>query len=179
MTSSVEQLVEQAQLAQRAGELDRAESLYSDARARALADEDVRLAAMIARSLGVISLMRGDHDQPLRHYRTSLDEFRTIGAAKHVLTALSDTAMLCTDLQRWDDAVGAFEEAVGIADALGDIPERTLLEVRRADLEIARRDFAAARAACMLAAKLSSQTPDQYALGENEKQIGASPRERW
>ena len=124
MTSSVEQLVEQAQLAQRAGELDRAESLYSDARARALADEDVRLAAMIARSLGVISLMRGDHDQTLRHYRTSLDEFRTIGAAKHVLTALSDTAMLCTDLQRWDDAVSAFEEAVGIADALGDIPER-------------------------------------------------------
>lgn len=176
-TPSVEQLIEQAQLAQQAGELDRAESLYSEVRARALEDVDIRVAALMARNLGVISLMRGDHDETLRHYRKSLDEFRTIGAPNEVLTALSDMAMLCTDLQRWDDAATAFEEAVGIADALGDIPERTLLEVRRADLEIARRDFAAARGACALAASLSSRTSNEYALGEIEKQRGSIARE--
>jgi len=177
MTSSVEELIEQAQLAQHEGELDHAESLYSDARARAVENGDIRLAALTARKLGAISLMRGDHDQTLRHYRTSLNEFRAIGAPKEVLTALSDTATLCTDLQRWDDASSAFEEAVGIADALGDIPERLLLEVRRADLEIARRDFTAARAACTLAASLSSQTTDGCVSGEIEKQLGTIARE--
>jgi tetratricopeptide (TPR) repeat protein len=144
MTPSVDHLVQQAQLAQHHGELDRAEALYSEARAHSLESGEKRAAAMIARSLGVISLLRGDHDQTLRHYRTSLNEFRALGAPTEVLTALSDTGVLCTDLERWDDAVCAFDEAVEIADALGDITARILLEVNRAELEIARRDFAAA-----------------------------------
>ena len=177
MTPSVEHLIEQAQLAQHQGDLDRAATLYSDARKRAIESGDRCAAAMAARNLGVISLLRGDHDQTLRHYRTSLNEFRALGAPKNVLAALSATGTLCTDLERWDDAACAFDEAVEIADALGDIPARVLLEVNRAELEIARRDFAGARAACISAAQLSAQTPDDYALGEIERQQGAIARE--
>ena len=177
MTSSVEQTIEEAQLAQQTGELDRAEALYSDARARAIAAGDARLAAIVARNLGAICLMRGDHDQTLRHYRTSLNEFRALGTPSDVASALTDTGILCTELERWDDAVSAFDEAAEIADALGDIPARIRLEVHRAELEIARREFVSARAACVVATSLSSRTSDGYALGEIQKQQGAIARE--
>jgi diguanylate cyclase (GGDEF)-like protein/putative nucleotidyltransferase with HDIG domain len=177
MTPSVDQLIEQAQLAQNHGELERAEALFSRVRGQVIEAGDKRAAALTARRLGVISLLRGDHDQTLRHYRTSLNEFRALGAPKDVLAALSDTGMLCTDLERWDDAACAFDEAVEIADALGDIPARVLLEVNRAELEIARRDFVTARAVCLSAVQLSAQTPDACALGEIERQQGAIARE--
>jgi tetratricopeptide (TPR) repeat protein len=159
------------------GELDKAEKLYVEARAHGIDAGETRLAAMTAQKLGAISAVRGDHEKTLRYYRTSLAEFRTLGAPKEVLIALNNMGMLCTDLERWDDAAKAFEEAVQISDAIGDIPMRVLVEVNRAQLEIARGDFVAARTVCQLALSLSSQTEDGLALGEIEKQLGTVARE--
>jgi len=162
---------------QEQGHLDLAEGLYLEARSHAIDASETRLAAMTAQNLGVISMIRGDHEKALRYYRTSLAEFRTLGAPKEVLTALNNMGMLCTDLERWDDASRAFEEAVQIAEALGDIPSRILIEVNRAELAIGRSDFAVARSACELALSLSSQTQDGFALGEIEKHLGIVARE--
>ncbi len=162
---------------QQRGELDTAEALYLEARSHAIDAGETRLAAMTALNLGVIAQTRGDHDKTLRYYRTSLSEFRTLGAPKEVLMALNNMGMLCTDLERWEDASRAFEEGVQIADALGDIPARVLLEVNRAELEIARGDYAAARKSCELASSLSAQTQDAFALGEIEKHLGTVARE--
>jgi diguanylate cyclase (GGDEF)-like protein len=159
------------------GELDVAEAGFVNARQHAIDAGETRLAAMTALNLGVIAMFRGDHEKTLRYYRMSLAEFRTLGAPKEVLSALNNMGMLCTDLERWDDAAAAFEEAVQIADALGDIPARILLEVNRAELEIYRGNFAAARAACELAMSLSSQTRDANALGEIHKHLGTVARE--
>src|SRR3954470_8121070 len=159
------------------GELDVAETGFMNARSHAIDAGETRLAAMTALNLGVISMFRGDHEKTLRYYRTSLAEFRTLGAPKEVLSALNNMGMLCTDLERWDDAAAAFEEAVQIADALGDMPARILLEVNRAELEIYRGNYAEARAACELAMSLSSQTRDSNALGEIHKHLGTVARE--
>jgi diguanylate cyclase (GGDEF)-like protein len=159
------------------GELDVAETGFVNARSHAIAAGETRLAAMTALNLGVISMFRGDHEKTLRYYRTSLAEFRTLGAPKEVLSALNNMGMLCTDLERWDDAAAAFEEAVQIADALGDMPARILLEVNRAELEIYRGNYTEARAACELAMSLSSQTRDSNALGEIHKHLGTVARE--
>src|ERR1700759_4150023 len=167
----------QAIVHQQQGDLDKAETLYLTARSHAIEAGETRLAAMTALNLGVISVVRGDHDKTLRYYRTSLAEFRTLGAPKEVLSALNNMGMLCTDLERWDDAAAAFEEAVQIADALGDMPARILLEVNRAELEIYRGHYSAARAACELAMSLSSQTRDSNALGEIHKTLGTGARE--
>jgi diguanylate cyclase (GGDEF)-like protein len=162
---------------QEQGHLDLAETLYLEARSHAIDASETRLAAMTAQNLGVISMIRGDHEKALRYYRTSLAEFRTLGAPKEVLTALNNMGMLCTDLERWDDANRAFDEAVQIAEALGDIPSRILIEVNRAELAIGRGDFAGGRAACELALSLSSHTQDGFALGEIEKHLGIVARE--
>ncbi|HVX42138.1 MAG TPA: tetratricopeptide repeat protein [Gemmatimonadaceae bacterium] len=159
------------------GDLDAAEALYLEARGHAIDASETRLTAMTAQNLGVISAVRGDLEKTLRYYRASLAEFRTLGAPKEVLLALNNMGMLCTDLERWDDAARAFEEAVEIAEALGDVPARILLEVNRADLEIARGDFTAAGACCELAQTLSAQTQDGFARGEIEKNLGTVKRE--
>src|SRR5262249_7611066 len=162
---------------QEQGNLDLAESLYLEARSHAIDASETRLAAMTAQNLGVISMIRGDHEKALRYYRTSLAEFRTLGAPKEVLLSLNNMGMLCTDLETWDDASRAFDEAVQIAEALGDIPSRILIEVNRAELAIGRSDFVAARTACELALSLSSHTQDGFALGEIEKHLGIVARE--
>ncbi|MEP6491390.1 MAG: tetratricopeptide repeat protein [bacterium] len=167
----------QAIVHQQQGDLDKAEALYLEARSHAIDAGETRLAAMTAQNLGVISQVRGDHEKTLRYYRTSLAEFRTLGAPKEVIIALNNMGRLCTDLERWDDATRAFEEAVQIADALGDMPARVLLEVNRAELEIARSDFVAARGACELAASLSALTTDAVAAGEIQKHFGTIARE--
>lgn len=159
------------------GDYDGAEALFAEARSHSIDAGETRLAAMTALNLGVIAMFRGDHERTLRYYRTSLAEFRTLGAPKEVLSALNNMGMLCIDLERWDDAASAFDEAVQIADALGDMGARTLLAVNRAELDIHRGNFAAAKAACELAMSLASQRKDNSALGEIHKQLGTVARE--
>jgi diguanylate cyclase (GGDEF)-like protein len=168
---------DQASLIQQTGDFDRAEALHLEARSHALDAGETRLAGLAAKNLGVIAATRGDHEKALRYHRTSLAEFRTLGAPKEVLSALSDMGLLCTELERWDDAARAFDEAAQIADALGDIPARVHLDVSRAELEIARGDFRAARTACEVAMSLSAQTSDGVARGEIERQLGRIARE--
>ncbi len=168
---------DQASLIQQAGDFDRAEALHLEARSHALAAGETRLAGHSAKSLGVIAATRGDHEKALRFHRTSLAEFRTLGAPTDVLSALNDMGTLCTELERWDDAARAFDEAAQIADALGDIPARVNLDISRAELEIARGDFRAARTACEVAMSLSAQTAGGVARGEIERHLGRIARE--
>ena len=162
----------QANVHQEQGNLDLAEGLYLEARSHAIDSSETRLAAMTAQNLGIISMIRGDHEKALRYYRTSLAEFRTLGAPKEVLLSLNNMGMLCTDLERWDDASRAFEEAVQIAEALGDIPSRVLIEVNRAELAIGRGDFVSA---CDMRARdvaVGRTRRMGSALGEIEKHLG-------
>jgi diguanylate cyclase (GGDEF)-like protein len=159
------------------GDLDQAESLNLEARTRALAAGDTRLAAMTALDLGVTAQIRGDHETTLRYFKMSLGEFRAVGAPKEVLATLNSLGKLFTELERWDDGARAFDEAAQIADAIGDRQMRITLEVNRADLEILRGELAAARAACDLAASLSAQIHDNFAAGEIARHLGAIARE--
>src|SRR5581483_1188690 len=73
-----------AAVLQQQGDLDRAEAFYLEARTHAIDAGDTGLAAMTAQNLGVIAMIRGDHEKTLRHYRTSLAEFRALGAPKEI-----------------------------------------------------------------------------------------------
>jgi diguanylate cyclase (GGDEF)-like protein len=167
----------QAVLHGQLGDLDQAEKLNIEARSRAVGAGDTRLAAMTALDLGVIAQIRGDHESTLRYFRTSLGEFRAVGAPKDVLATLNSLGKLYADLERWDDGARAYEEAAQIADAIGDRPTRIMLEVNRTELELLRGEVAAARAACELAASLSAQTEDRHAAGEIARHLGAIARE--
>ncbi len=168
---------EQAGIHRRLGQLDRAESLYGQARSGALATQEVRLAAMAAQSLGTIALVRGDHDKALRHHRASLAEYRSLGVPKEVLGSLRDMGQLCIELERWEDSARALDEAAQIAEAFGDIAERVRIQSQRVALDIARGDFVAGGHACNVARALAAQLPESETLGEIEKHLGTIARE--
>jgi diguanylate cyclase (GGDEF)-like protein/putative nucleotidyltransferase with HDIG domain len=159
------------------GDLEKSEALFLDARSHAVTAGDTRLAAGTAQSIALIAQLRGDPEKTLRYFRTSLAEFRTLGAPKDVLMTLNNIGKLCVDGERWEEAGRAFEEAVQIADAMGETSLRIMLDVNRAELEILRGDFNAAHAAAEAARALSVTTADRHASGEIEKIFGTIARE--
>ena len=168
---------DQAAVHRQLGQLELAESLYNQARSRALDTGETRLAAMTARNLGMIAMVRGDHDKALRHYRASLAEYRALGVPKEVLDSLRSLGQLYADLERWEDGARAFDEAAQIAEALGDVAERARIQTQRVALEIARGEFAAASTACEVARAIAARVPDADMLGEIEKHRGTIARE--
>jgi len=168
---------EQAAVHRQLGQLDLAESLYNQARSRALDTGQMRLAAMTAQNLGLIALIRGDHDKALRHHRASVAEYRALGVPKEVLDSLRSLGRLCADLERWEDGARALDEAAQIADVLGDIAERARIQTQRVALEIGRGEFVAALTACEVARTIAARLPDADVLGEIEKHLGTIARE--
>jgi putative nucleotidyltransferase with HDIG domain len=159
------------------GHLDEAESLYERARVNALRAGDASLAAMTAQNLGVIANIRGDFDTALHHYEASLAAYRTLGLPNDVMVALNNLGLLHTHLRQWDRARAAYEEALQIADVLGNVSTRIMIEVNAAECLVAQGDLAGARTACDRAMTLSHGAKDDRAHGELYKVYGIVERE--
>jgi putative nucleotidyltransferase with HDIG domain len=162
----------------RRGLIDEAEQLYL--RARALAEGaggEARLVAMIEQNLGIIANVGGDLHRALRCYSESLAAYRTLGMTSHVAPVLNNLGMLHTDQRRWHEAERAYEEALDVCAITGDVGTRIMVEVNRAELWIAQRDFARARVACDTARGLIGESGDARALGETQKHYGVIARE--
>jgi tetratricopeptide (TPR) repeat protein len=90
---------------------------------------------------------------------------------------LNNMGKLYTDMEQWDSATRCFDEAAQIARVLGDVGAQIQLEVNRAELQIARADFVAARDACLRALRLSEETGNSLNLGEIHMHLGSISRE--
>lgn len=161
----------------RQGELDQAEALYVRARETALVAGEQWLAAMTAQNLGVIANIRGDLERALRFYQTALAEYRNLGSAAEMCGVLNNMGKLHTDMEQWESATRSFDEAAQIGRVLGDVSAQIVIEVNRAELQIARADFVAARDACLRALRLSEETGDSNTLGEVHMHLGTVSRE--
>src|SRR3954471_22345960 len=161
----------------RQGELDMAESLYVRARETALVAGEQWLAAVTAQNLGGIANIRGDLERALRFYQTGLVEYRNLGSAAEMCGVLNNMGKLYTDMEQWESATRAFDEAAQIARVLGDVGAQIQLEVNRAEMHIARADFVAARDVCINALRLSEVTGDGHVLGEVHMHLGTVSRE--
>ena len=159
------------------GDLDEAERLYLVSRARALRAGDAKLAATTAQNLGVLANIRGEYAVAQRHYEASLAEYRSLGLTEDVSYALNNLGLLHTATKRWDDAERAFAEAVQISDLAGDVRTRIVVNVNRAELWVARGDFARAQASISSALEAAAQTGDASAMGKATKLLGIIARE--
>ena len=130
------------------GQLDEAEWLYRATRASASGARDAALVAMIDQNLGIIESVRGNMQSALRHYQSSLAGYRALGRRAHLGRLLSNMGMLFAALARWDDADRVYDEACALCDEVGDAGARTMVEVNRIQLWIARGDVERARVAC-------------------------------
>ena len=128
------------------GDLDQAEALNLEARTRALAAGDTRLAALTALDLGVIAQFAAiTRRRCATSGRVSPNSARS--ARRRTFSRRSTASANCSrSSSAGTTAARAFEEAAQIADAIGDRQMRITLEVNRAELEILRGDLVAARA---------------------------------
>lgn len=127
------------------GELDAAKRLYLSARELATRSDDASLVAMTSTNLGVIASVRGDHEQALRYFASSLREYRLLGMTRDVCVALNNVGMVQTRLKEWDEAESAFRQAIELAATLGDVAIGTQLEINLAQVAVNRGQFDAAR----------------------------------
>ncbi|MEO6446722.1 MAG: diguanylate cyclase [Gemmatimonadaceae bacterium] len=140
----------------RQGDLDSAKRLYLLAREHAMRSDEARLVAMTSTNIGVIASVRGDHEQALRYFESSLREYRLLGMTRDVCIALNNVGLVHTVTENWEAAESEFREALQIAQSLDDVEVATQLETNLANVAIKRGDFQAARVLCeraLLAAK--------------------------
>ena len=160
------------------GALDEAERLWRQARVSGERAGETRLAAMASANLGIVANIRGDLVLALQHYQAALVDYRSLGMERDVCAALNNLGMLHADLHQWEAAARRYQEAQGIAEALGDLELRVKLAANVAEMCVAQGDFDAASAACERARAALSAVPDAAAACDVEKVSGVVARER-
>lgn len=126
------------------GDLDAAKRLYLAAREQAVRADDAPLVAMTSTNIGVIASVRGDHQQALRYFESSIREYRLLGMSRDVCIALNNVGLVQTRLRTWEEAEASFRQALDIASALADAEIATQVEINLAQAIFHRGDFDAA-----------------------------------
>ena len=160
------------------GNLDEAILVYAQAQDFARATGDERLKAMITQNLGIIASMRGDLAAALDYYASSLGTYRAAGLREYVGPVLNNMGLVFTQLERFDEAQAAYDEAVQYCDAIGDSTNRLLALINSTDLWLARGDISRAKALCDTVLVEATGATDQRAIGETHKFMGIIARER-
>lgn len=159
------------------GQLDEAQQLYAQAGQMARIASDDRLVAMIEQNLGVMANMRGDTERALMHYQDSLARYRALQLMEEVARLLSNVGMSYAHLERWEEAEATYAESAMLARENGDTWTRLMVEVNRAALLIARRDFREARALCDQLIREAGEVHETRLLAETYKHCGVIARE--
>ena len=160
------------------GNLDEAVVLYAHAQACAAVTGEERLKAMIAQNLGIIASMRGDVTTALDHYASSLVTYRTAGLREYVGPLLNNMGLAYTQLERFDEAHAAYDEAIEYCSSTGDATNRLLALINSTELWIARGDIEQAARLCDTVMMEVAHSTDQRALGETHKYMGIIARTR-
>jgi len=127
------------------GDLDTAKRMYLTARECAVRSDEASLVAMTSTNLGVIASVRGDTEQALRYFESSLREYRLLGMTRDVCIALNNVGLVHTRLKAWVEADAAFRQALEVAQTLKDVEIATQLEINLAHVALARGDHETAR----------------------------------
>ncbi|HKO16322.1 MAG TPA: HD domain-containing phosphohydrolase [Gemmatimonadaceae bacterium] len=159
------------------GLLDDAERLYREAERLAEVAGDARLVAIVEQNLGVIANMRSDVPRALRHYRASLSGYRELGLDQYVGNLLNDIGLAYAALGRWEDAERTYQEAGALSRACGDVSTALMIDVNRAEMRIARGDYAQAQLVCEEVLQQARPLNDTRVLAEAYKHHGVIARE--
>lgn len=160
------------------GMTDEAEQLYLAARETALRAGEAKLAAMTSQNLGVLANIRGDFDLARRHYEASLADYRVLGLPHDVCVALNNLGLLHTHQHHWSEAAAAYNEALQIADILGDVSTRIMVQANVAEHWVAQGALDKARALCDEASEASRNANDDRTRAQLEKLYGIIAREQ-
>src|SRR5689334_2331789 len=96
---------------QTGGDLDLAESRYTEARITAQSIGDAEALAMIDQNLGTVASIRGDIRRALEAFKLSLNSYRALGRRDQAAQVLNNIGLAYSDLGQLDRAAEAYAEA--------------------------------------------------------------------
>ena len=159
------------------GRLDEAAQLYAQAGRDAREVGDVKLAAMVEHNLGTIADLRGDLDEAIRHYETSLTAYRQLGLDEQVGNVLNNMGVAYAHLSKWEEAERIYLEALAMCAACGDVRTSLMIEINRAEVEIARGRLTDARLICERVLRRAQPLNDLRSVAGAQKNLGIVARE--
>jgi putative nucleotidyltransferase with HDIG domain len=159
------------------GRVDDAEKLYEEAGRKARDVGDVKLAAMVEHNLGTIADLRGDLENAIRHYETSLTSYRELGLDEQVGNVLNNMGVAHAHLQQWQEAERIYLEALAMCAACGDVRTSLMIEVNRAEAQIARRRLSDAKIICERVIRRAQPLNDVRAVAGAQKNLGVIARD--
>ncbi|MFL5593708.1 MAG: HD domain-containing phosphohydrolase [Gemmatimonadaceae bacterium] len=162
---------------QTGGDLDRAESMYTEARITAQSIRDAEALAMIDQNLGTVASIRGDIPRALEAFHRSLEGYRTLGMRDQAAQVLNNIGLTYSDLGEVDRAEAAYAEAEHTFGEVHDQTNRLNVALNQVQLCIAteRFDEAEHRAEDLLA--LAGEIAPSW-RGEVLRHVGVIARER-
>jgi putative nucleotidyltransferase with HDIG domain len=162
---------------QTSGDLDRAESIYKEARGTAESIGDSEAMAMIDQNLGTVASIRGDIRGALEAFQRSLAGYRELGMLDHAAQVLNNIGLAYTDLGELDQAEAAYTAAAEAFGEQHDRPNEMNVALNQVQLCIAtgRFDEAQQRVEPLLA--LTGEIAPSW-RGEVFRHVGVIARER-
>jgi putative nucleotidyltransferase with HDIG domain len=162
---------------QTGGDLDRAESMYTEARITAQSIGDAEALAMIDQNLGTVASIRGDLPRALEAFHLSLAGYRALGMRDQAAQVLNNIGLAYSDLGELDRAEKAYTEAEQTFGEERDNTNKLNVALNQVQLCIVteRYDEAMERAEALLA--LSGEIAPSW-RGEVLRHVGVISRER-
>jgi tetratricopeptide (TPR) repeat protein len=130
-----------------------------------LAHKDA-LRAKALLNLGVIANVESDFEAARGFYARSRDAFRRAGDISGEALVLHNIGMLCSDLERWEEADEAFDRCLTLCEGQGNRQMVANVLINRSELLCARGQFDAAAAECSRALAIYTETGDEVGRGE-------------
>jgi tetratricopeptide (TPR) repeat protein len=165
-----------ASIALRRGDLVQSANLMTSA--LALADEcgETRLVGMLQQNLGIVADIRGNPAAALAHYRVSLETFESTNDLQPLCCTLNNLGYLHLKEGRYEEASAAFDRALGIARARGDLYSEGIVEENRTELRFFLGQVDTALASLQRALTIAEQRGDNIRRAAGLKLRGAYER---
>ncbi|HJQ09718.1 MAG TPA: HD domain-containing phosphohydrolase [Gemmatimonadaceae bacterium] len=162
---------------QTGGDLDLAESRYTEARITAQSIGDVEALAMIDQNLGTIASIRGDTARALERFTLSLEGYRTLGRPDQAAPVLNNIGLVYSDLGEVDRAAEAYAEAERTYRRENDLGNQLNVALNQIQLYIATGRFEEAQARATPLLELDGEIAQSW-RGEVLRHVGVIARER-
>ena len=162
---------------QTGGDLDRAESMYAEARITAQSIKDAEALAMIDQNLGTVASIRGDVRRALEAFHRSLHGYRALGMKDQAAQVLNNIGLAYSDLGELDRAQAAYAEAEQAFGEEHDVTNKLNVALNQVQLCIATERYEEAQERVEQLLTLSGEIAPSW-RGEVLRHVGVIARER-
>ena len=162
---------------QTGGDLDLAESRYTEARITAQSIGDAEALAMIDQNLGTVASIRGDIRRALAAFKLSLDGYRALGRRDQAAQVLNNIGLAYSDLGQLDRASEAYAEAERTFGEEHDQTNKLNVALNQIQLCIATGRFEEAQERALPLLDLAGEFGQSW-RGEVFRHVGVIARER-